>query len=131
MCYNVVSILNISIQNLYSEQFMKVAVVGSRGLTVADIGKYIADANEIVSGGAKGIDALAARYAEKAHLKLTIFLPCYRRYGRAAPIIRNQQIVDYADRIVAFWDGVSRGTLSVIRYAEKVGKPCKVILCKQ
>ena len=44
--------------------------------------------------------------------------------------MRNKTIVEYADKIVAFWDGKSKGTLSVIKYAEKMGKPCKIILCK-
>ena len=63
--------------------------------------------------------------------KTTVFLPEYERYGRAAPIVRNKQIVDYADKIVAFWDGSSKGTLSVIRYAQKLGKECVIVICKE
>ena len=91
--------------------------------------KYLLDGDEIVSGGAKGVDACAAEYAERNGLKLTVFLPKYERYGRAAPILRNREIVDYADKIIAFWDGHSKGTLSVIQYAEKIGKECRIILC--
>ena len=109
---------------------MKIAIVGSRSVTVENIGAYIADAEEIVSGGAVGVDRCAAEYARRSGIKLTEFLPEYDRYGRAAPIVRNKQIVDYADRVVAFWDGNSKGTLSVIKYAQKVGKPCEVILCE-
>lgn len=109
---------------------MKVAVVGSRSILEADIGKYISDGDEIVSGGAVGVDFCAAEYAKKNGLKLTIFLPQYDSYGRAAPIVRNKKIVDYADKIIAFWDGKSKGTLSVIKYAEKTGKICEIILCK-
>ena len=109
---------------------MKIAIVGSRSVTVENIGAYIADAEEIVSGGAVGVDRCAAEYARRSGIKLTEFLPEYDRYGRAAPIVRNKQIVDYADRVVAFWDGNSKGTLSVINYAKKAGKPCEVILCK-
>ena len=109
---------------------MKIAVVGSRDITVADIGRYISDGEEIVSGGAVGIDSCAAEYARKNGIKLTVFLPQYERYGRAAPIVRNKEIVDYADKIIAFWNGSSKGTLSVIRYAEKIGKPCEIILCE-
>lgn len=109
---------------------MKVAVVGSRSIFPTDLGMYISDGDEVVSGGAEGVDSHAAEYAKKKGLKLTVFLPQYDRYGRAAPIVRNKQIVEYADKIVAFWDGKSRGTLSVIKYAEKVGKLCEVILCK-
>ena len=109
---------------------MKVAVVGSRSVFVTDIGMYISDGDEIVSGGAVGVDSCAAEYAKKNGLKLTVFLPQYERYGRAAPIARNKKIVDYADKIIAFWDGKSKGTLSVIKYAEKTGKLCEIILCK-
>ena len=109
---------------------MKVAVVGSRSVFVTDIGMYISDGDEIVSGGAIGVDSCAAEYAKKNGLKLTVFLPQYERYGRAAPIARNKKIVDYADKIIAFWDGHSKGTLSVIKYAERTGKLCEIILCK-
>ena len=109
---------------------MKVAVIGSRSILVTDIGMYISDGDEIVSGGAVGVDSCAAEYAKKNGLKLTVFLPQYERYGHAAPIERNRKIVDYADKIVAFWDGKSKGTLSVIKYADKTGKPCEIIFCK-
>lgn len=109
---------------------MKVAVVGSRSIFATDISMYISDGDEIVSGGAVGVDSCAAEYAKKNGLKLTVFLPQYKRYGRAAPIERNKKIVDYADKIIAFWDGKSKGTLSVIKYAEKTGKQCEIILCK-
>ena len=109
---------------------MKVAVVGSRSIFATDISMYISDGDEIVSGGAVGVDSCAAEYAKKNGLKLTVFLPQYERYGRASPIVRNKKIVDYADKIIAFWDGKSKGTLSVIKYAEKTGKPCEIILCK-
>ena len=108
---------------------MKVAVIGSRNIFAIDIGMYISDGDEIVSGGASGVDSCAAEYAKNNGLKLTVFLPQYDRYGRAAPIVRNKKIVDYADKIVAFWDGKSKGTLSVIKYAEKTGKLCEIILC--
>ena len=107
---------------------MKIAVVGSRNILVNDIGKYLINAEEIVSGGAVGIDTCAAEYAKKNGIILTLFLPQYDRYGRAAPIVRNKEIVDYADQIIAFWDGASKGTRSVIEYAKKIGKPCRVIL---
>ncbi len=107
---------------------MKIAVIGSRSLKNVSLENYLPpDCTEIVSGGAKGIDSLAAVYAEEKGLSLTVFLPEYVRYGRAAPILRNRKIVDYADAVIAFWDGASKGTRSVIDYCEKVGKPCTVI----
>ena len=109
---------------------MRIAIVGSRDVTVSDIGRYISNAKEIVSGGAVGVDRCAEEYAKKNGIKLTVFLPEYELYGRAAPIVRNKKIVDYSDKIVAFWNGSSKGTLSVINYARKTGKPCEVIICK-
>ncbi len=106
---------------------MKIAVIGSRSIKLLDLEGYLADAKEIVSGGAEGVDSCAANFAKSNGIKLTLFLPEYSRYGRAAPIVRNKKIVDYADKIVVFWDGVSRGTLSVIKYAKKLGKPCEIV----
>lgn len=59
-------------------------------------------------------------------LKLTVFLPQYEIYGNSAPIRRNLQIIDYADQIVAIWDGKSNGTRFVINNAKKKGKPIRV-----
>ena len=109
---------------------MKIAIIGSRNLQIRDLSPYVFEGDENVSGGASGIDTCAALYAKEKGLTLTVFLPEYKRYGRAAPIKRNYEIVDYADKIVAFWDGSSKGTLSVIRYAERIHKPCEVVLCK-
>ena len=107
---------------------MKIAIVGSRDITVSGIGKYVSDADEIVSGGAAGVDSCAAEYARENGIKLTTFLPKYELYGRAAPIVRNKEIVDYSDKIVVFWNGSSKGTESVIKYAQKVKKPCEIIM---
>lgn len=87
---------------------MKIAVVGSRDVIVDDIGRYLSDGEEIVSGGAIGVDSCAAEYAKEKGLKLTVFLPQYERYGRAAPIVKNKKIVDYADKVIAFWNGNSK-----------------------
>ena len=108
---------------------MKIAIVGSRDCIIEDPDAYIPACDEIVSGGAKGVDTCAAEFARRNGIRLTEFLPRYDLYGRAAPIVRNRQIVDYADRILIFWNGISRGTLSVIRYAEKQKKEYRVILC--
>lgn len=110
---------------------MKLAIVGSRNLTNIVLDRYISeDVKEIVSGGAVGVDLCAAQYAKNKGLKLTEFLPQYERYGRAAPIVRNKKIVDYADKLIIFWNGNSKGTLSVIKYAQKTKKPFEIILCK-
>lgn len=107
---------------------MRVAVVGSRNLTVKDLGVYLPeDVTEIVSGGAKGIDSCAREYALAHGIKLTEFLPEYSRYGRSAPIKRNITIIENADLVLAFWDGSSRGTKFVIDECKKRGIPVKIL----
>ena len=106
---------------------MKVAVIGSRSLYIQDLEKYLPEnVTEIVSGGARGIDSCARAYAERNGIKLTEFLPEYDLYGRTAPLKRNIQIIEYADEVVAIWDGKSGGTAFVIRECRKRGKPVKV-----
>lgn len=106
---------------------MKVAIVGSRGLLVDNLEKYLPNGvTEIVSGGARGIDSCAARYAREHHIKLTEFLPEYDLYGRGAPLKRNLLIIDYADEVIAFWDQASRGTKYVIDNCRKRGKKVTV-----
>ena len=78
---------------------------------------------EIVSGGARGIDTCAKNYALEHDLKLTEFLPEYSRYGRGAPLRRNITIIEYADMVLAFWDGESRGTKYVIDNCKKRNIP--------
>lgn len=106
---------------------MKVAVIGSRGLTVNDLGKYLPeDTTEIVSGGAKGIDTCAKNYALSHNIKLTEFLPDYKRFGRAAPLKRNLKIIQNADLVLAFWDGNSHGMKFVIDECQRIGVKHKV-----
>ncbi len=73
---------------------------------------------EIVSGGARGADALGERYAKEHGYKLTVFPADWDKYGRAAGPKRNEKMGDYADALIAFWDGKSRGTRHMIEYAE-------------
>jgi predicted Rossmann fold nucleotide-binding protein DprA/Smf involved in DNA uptake len=108
---------------------MKIAIVGSRNITEICLDDYVSECDEIVSGGARGVDSLAAEYATKKGIKLTEFMPEYEKYGKAAPIKRNEKIVDYADKIIVFWDGSSKGSFSVIKYAKKIGKPCETVIC--
>ena len=106
-----------------------VAVIGSRNLSVRDLELYIPDeADEIVSGGARGIDSCARVYAKAHGIKLTEFLPEYGKYGKSAPLKRNIQIINYADEVVAIWDGVSRGTKFVIDKCREMGVPVKVYM---
>lgn len=110
---------------------MKIAVIGSRGLTVNNLGRYLPkEITEIVSGGAKGIDTCAKEYAQANNIKLTEFLPEYEKYGRSAPLKRNLQIIDYADLVLAFWDGKSRGTKYVINNCKAKNKKVRVFIPK-
>ena len=94
---------------------MKVAIVGSRNVIVDNLQNYLPEnITEIVSGGAKGVDSSAKEFALKNNIPITEFLPDYKRYGRGAPLRRNQQIVDYTDEIIVFWDGQSKGSKFVI-----------------
>ena len=109
---------------------MRVAIVGSRSICEIDLAPYLSKEDEVVSGGAVGVDRCAATYARENGLVLTEFLPEYERYGRGAPHVRNRRIVDYAQKVIVFWDGKSKGAQSVIKYAARVGKPCDVIVCQ-
>ena len=74
------------------------------------------------------MDASAREYALRHGLKLTEYLPEYSRYGRAAPLKRNITIIENADLVLAFWDGMSRGTKFVIDSCKKRNIPIKVYL---
>ena len=107
---------------------MKIAIIGSRSLCLDNIESYLPDGiTEIVSGGAKGIDTVAAAYAKQHGIPLTEFLPDYGRYGRGAPIKRNRDIANYADEAVAFWDGKSKGTMHTVGFFKNLGKKVTVI----
>lgn len=82
---------------------MRVAVIGSRGLSVPDLGSYLPeDTDEIVSGGAKGVDTSAREYAQANGIRLTEYLPDYQSFGRSAPLKRNMTIIEHADLVLAF-----------------------------
>jgi predicted Rossmann fold nucleotide-binding protein DprA/Smf involved in DNA uptake len=105
---------------------MNVAVVGSRTFTdYARLKKELDQQQNIVkiiSGGARGADRLAARYARENQIPLQEFLPDWKTHGRKAGILRNRDIIKNADAVVAFWDGKSRGTQNSIELAEKSNK---------
>ena len=109
---------------------MKLAIIGSRGLfpSAEQIGSALfCEVTEIVSGGARGVDSCARAFAEARGIPYRDFLPDYAAFGRAAPILRNLSILDYADAVLAFWDGASRGTAFMIDRCKKQNKPLCVI----
>lgn len=108
---------------------MKVAVIGSREFTDFDIAPYIPEnTTEIVSGGAVGVDTVAKRYALKNNIKYKEFLPEYQKYGRRAPLVRNDAIIDYSDLVMAFWNGHSKGTKYVINQCQKKCVPLYIYM---
>lgn len=111
------------------ENKMRVAVIGSRNVIIDNLQDYLPiETTEIVSGGARGVDTCARRYALSHGLKLTEFLPEYEKYGKSAPLRRNITIINNADLVLAFWDGKSRGTKFVIDNCKKMGVKFKIIL---
>ena len=109
---------------------MKLAVIGSRGFSdygqlATELDKYQIEC--IISGGAKGADQLAARYAREKNIPLVEHLPEYEKYGRRAPLVRNKLIVEDCEFLLAFWDGTSRGTAFSIDLAQKGGKKVEVV----
>lgn len=109
---------------------MKLAIVGSRNvdehqwneMEVIMCGLDSCVYTSIVSGGARGVDAFAKWWAEFKGKKYIEFLPDWETYGKGAGMIRNKQIVNECDKLVAFWDGKSKGTKNSIDLAEKGGK---------
>lgn len=111
---------------------MRVAIIGSRSLYVNDFDAFLPpNVTEIVSGGAIGIDTAARNYAKRKGLPIKEFLPDYDRYGRKAPLERNLQIIEYADLVLAFWDGSSRGTAYVVKKCKEKGRAYRLFLKKE
>lgn len=116
---------------------MKIAIIGSRSFTDytllcttvdAHLAKYKLRATQIVSGGAKGADKLAEKYALENQLEMIIYKPDWEAFGKRAGIIRNTYIVENSELIFAFWDGVSKGTKNTIDQSLALGTPIVTIV---
>lgn len=108
----------------------RVAIVGSREFQrldwVVEFVKRLPDDAIVVSGHAPGVDQRAERAANERGLRTLIFPAAWGEHGKAAGFIRNQQIVDAADVVVAFWNEESNGTKHTMELATNAGKPLKV-----
>ena len=106
---------------------MKILIAGSRSVQSYDIKQHIdKDVSLIICGGAIGIDSLAERMADELGISKLVLRPDYKRYGKAAPLVRNKIMVDLADEVIVIWDGKSHGAAFTLKYAHEQKK--KVVL---
>jgi len=111
---------------------LKIGVIGSRGfndykLLKDTLDEYLNDVFLIVSGGAVGADSLGEKWANENSVKTLIIKPDWNKYGKSAGFIRNTDIVENSDIIIAFWDSLSRGTEDSIKKAREMGREVKII----
>jgi hypothetical protein len=109
---------------------IRVIIAGSRTLSnILDIRWAIANSGfpveEIVSGHARGVDQTAEQFAIDEGIDMTVFHANWSK-GRVAGFLRNKKMADYADALIAVWDGVSPGTANMIKTMEALGKPVYV-----
>ncbi len=108
---------------------MKIAVVGSRDFDDYEFLKKILDyhpCTKIISGGAPGADTLAKQYSAEKGIPMKEFPANWDVYGKSAGYIRNKQIVEVSDEVVAFWNKKSRGTKHTIDLANDANKPVHI-----
>ena len=111
---------------------MKLAIVGSRDFTDYKrlsriIDRVRTQITLIVSGGARGADTLAVRYAKEKAIPYLVLPANWDEYGKQAGILRNQTIVDNADAMVAFLAPESKGTKDSIKRAQIKRIPVHVV----
>lgn len=113
---------------------MKVIIAGGRDFSDYEVLRERCDfflktkSNiEIVSGAAKGADSLGERYANERGYSLTKFPADWDTHGKSAGYIRNAKMAAYADALIAFWDGKSKGTKNMIEIMRIIGKPFKIV----
>ena len=115
----------------------KVIIAGSRGfsnykLLKETCDKYLREKKKthnviVVSGHARGADSLGEKYASDEDLDLEIYPADWKKYGKSAGFMRNEQMADIADAVIAFWNGESHGTKHMIDIAEEKGLNVKVV----
>ena len=109
---------------------MKLAVVGSREVDDAEFIEQKLDGysaqrriKAVVSGGSNGVDSIAEAWAKRHGIQMIILKPDYENYApEIAPLMRNNQIVETCDLLLAFWGGKSKGTDYTVKEARKVNK---------
>ncbi len=111
---------------------MKVIIAGCRDFTdyeflKNEINKLELPITEVISGGARGVDALGERYAKENRLPVKRFPALWNIYGKSAGPIRNKEMAEYGDYLIAFWDGKSKGTKDMINRMKELGKDFTII----
>lgn len=115
---------------------MKVIVAGSRHITSRKIVALAMQASkleisELVCGLAPGVDSVARELADEALVPIKDFPADWDKYPKAAGHIRNKEMGNYADALVAVWDGQSKGTQHMIQYMCDLNKPVYIYLYKE
>ena len=113
---------------------MKVIIAGGREfkdfdlmIRKMDLFTSKLDEVEIVSGTAKGADLLGEEYAKIRNHSIKRFPADWDKFGKGAGFKRNTEMAEYADALIAFWDGESKGTMHMINIAKKKGLQVKVV----
>jgi hypothetical protein len=113
---------------------MKIIIAGSRNFNDYNLLKSSCDnlltqfTNiEIVSGTARGADKLGERYAREKGYSIKQFPANWDKFGKSAGYIRNDEMAQYADMLIAFWDGTSKGTKHMIDLANKRGIKVEIV----
>ena len=104
---------------------MKVIIAGGRDfcnkvMLVDALGHFLkeyGEITEVVCGMADGADTLGRLWAEFMQIPVKEFPADWSKHGKAAGPIRNKQMAEYADVLIAFWDGKSKGTKDMIDQA--------------
>ena len=115
-----------SLGNRDKDSDMKTIIAGGRTITdyslvLSALAESGFEPTEIVSGMALGVDTLAIQYATEHNLPLKEFHADWKKHNRAAGPIRNREMANYGDALIAIWDGESRGTKNMIEEATKRG----------
>jgi hypothetical protein len=105
---------------------MKTIIAGSRNITqYATVTRAIFEAgfdiSEVVSGTARGVDQLGEVWAKRYQIPVKKFPANWDTHGKLAGFIRNTEMAEYADALIAIWDGQSRGTKHMIDIANRKG----------
>jgi hypothetical protein len=114
------------INRLKGNAFMRTIIAGSRTVTRHE---YLLSAvraitwtpTEIISGAARGADALGERWALANRIPLRRMPADWNRHCRRAGFLRNVEMAQCADALLALWDGKSAGTAHMIDIATRSG----------